>query len=61
MRALRWPLVSPLLGAAALGCGHSVPPPMVPDPPEPIIASDASAPAPDATPSPSPTAEPAKP
>lgn len=33
--------LSLVLGVAgSLGCGHGTPPPMVPDPPEPIITAD---------------------
>jgi hypothetical protein len=33
-----------LLGVSGLSCGHGVPPPMVPDPPEPIITVDGGSP-----------------
>ena len=60
MRAPARPVVLLVLGVAAVDCAHATPPPMVPDPPEPIVSTDAAAPAIDAT-SQSPIAEPPKP
>ncbi len=50
-----------LLAGASFACSHTVPPPMVPDPPEPIVEPEGGLPPPGA-PAPTATAtpEPAK-
>jgi hypothetical protein len=52
-----------LLGVSGLSCGHGTPPPMVPDPPEPIITVDGGSAqtAPVAPPTPASSAEAPKP
>ncbi len=46
MRVLAVTVPSLVLALAGLACGHTTPPPMVPDPPEPIFTVDGGLPPP---------------